>query len=376
MNIIKNFLHKEKKVLLIIAGVASVFGVVYVSLPIMTCFDGTGRCSDNAEIVIYLEVISLVVVLLMSGIFAANNIFRKCKLSPLPSILLAIVTMIVISALVPVPMRCMTSDMLIPPAPSPDAAPPATPLPPTNAAERHITCFSPSRGEFWKPDRDMFYYWPLGGWSLGEKTKTPPNPNLIYRGGVTHLHLLYSADYSDNTILMGASHNVFVGKVIAQVGNEEFAGMPATQFRVEVITNIKGELEKEIIVNQQGGYENGNLFLVEDGSGLLHPGSTYILATRYDEKRDRYTLNSHENASKLLSTDGSKSNTDLKALADNDEKVKALEAAYPDEKLLNADIDHSNTRNEFKSLSEEKKTAAKARADEAKASLEENTKAQ
>jgi hypothetical protein len=67
-------------------------------------------------------------------------------------------------------------------------------------------------------------------------------------------HPLYAANYADDAILMGASHNVFVGKVIAQVGNKELAGSPITQFSVEVMSNTKGDLKDTVVVNQLAGY--------------------------------------------------------------------------------------------------------------------------
>ncbi len=193
---------------------------------------------------------------------------------------------------------------------------------------------------------------------------------------MTIIHPLYAANYADDNILMGSSHNVFVGKVIAQVGDKELAGSPTTQFSVEVISNIKGDLKDTIVVNQLAGYRDGVLYLMDEDGKLLVPGSTYLFATRYNAEDDTYTLNSHSNASKLLSSDETQSNDELKTLTDNDKKVKALEAAYPEEKLLEADVYHGNTRNEFKSLPEEKKAAAQARADAVKASLDAGAKAQ
>ncbi len=194
---------------------------------------------------------------------------------------------------------------------------------------------------------------------------------------VAIIHPSYPADFSDNAILMGASHNVFVGKVIAQVGTNELAGSPTTQFSVEVVNNIKGDLKNTVVVNQLAGYKGGVLYITdEDSGGLLQPGSTYLFATRYRAEDDTHTLNSHSNASKLLSSDAKLDLAALQSLAAADEKVKSLEAAYPNEQLLDADVAHANTHNDYKSLPPEAKAAAQARADEAKASLEGSTQAQ
>jgi hypothetical protein len=127
-------------------------------------------------------------------------------------------------------------------------------------------------------------------------------------------------------------------------------------------------------VEQEGGVKNGILQTIEDAFPLLEPGSTYILATRYNESENAYTVIANENAGKLLTKDASLDNTQLKALSEQDEKVKSLEAAYPDEKLLDADIAHNNTRNSFQSLPPEAKAAAQARADSAEASLDAGVK--
>jgi hypothetical protein len=171
---------------------------------------------------------------------------------------------------------------------------------------------------------------------------------------------LYAADFSKDDILMGASHNVFIGRVIKETGNKTRGTSPETQFKVEIISNIKGELKGTVTVNQFGGYKNGTFVTVEDdtpmpngksaGTYMLEPGATYLLATRYNEQEDWYTLNSFPTARKLLSKDANANIADLKTLAQNDERVKALTAAYPNEKLLDADIQHGNVRNSYQAL--------------------------
>lgn len=190
------------------------------------------------------------------------------------------------------------------------------------------------------------------------------------------IHPSYVADFSDDKILMGASHNVFIGKIVEQVGGKALAKTPASQFKVEVIENIKGKLSGNITVNQQGGYRYETLYLIEGSDGLLAPGSTYLFATRYNAKEDWYTLNSHPNASKLLSSDINISKAELEKIIAQDNKVKILEAIYPNEQLLDADIVHANTRNNFTSLPSEEKSAAHARADAAKVALTGNIGAQ
>ncbi|MCK9351154.1 MAG: hypothetical protein WCT49_05600 [Candidatus Paceibacterota bacterium] len=190
------------------------------------------------------------------------------------------------------------------------------------------------------------------------------------------IHAVYAADFTNNDILAGASHNIFIARVIKQDGEKALGASPETQFKVEVIENIKGDLQGTVTVDQFGGYKDGVLYTVEDDnptpnaknsdSYMLQEGNTYLLATRYNETEDWYTLNSFYTARKLLSTDKNMNPSDLKALADNDERVKALKEAYPKEKLLDADISHENTKNSFVSLSKEDQEKIKAEVAQAK----------
>ena len=168
---------------------------------------------------------------------------------------------------------------------------------------------------------------------------------------------MYVADFSDDRVLMGASHNIFVGKVISQIGMQDLGAGLETQFEVSVIDNIKGDLHGTVTVDQQGGYKNGILYIADDdmtelakqgdNSYLLQPGNTYLFATRYNPTEDWYTLNPYPTARKLLSTDANAGDAQLKAMADNDSRVQTLKAAYPHEILLDADIKHNNTRNAY-----------------------------
>lgn len=197
----------------------------------------------------------------------------------------------------------------------------------------------------------------------------------LHRGSPGQPSLLYPADPANDQILLGASHNVFVGKVLTQTGNKETEIGPRTQYQVQVIDSIKGELGDIVTVDMLGGYDNnGKPIFIEDGSvegedPLFQPGSIYLFATRYNTQEDWYTVIAHPNARKILSTDNSLPIQALRALADKDEKVKKFEAAYASEVLDKADIANNNTRNSFQSLPPEAKATAVARADAARAAL-------
>lgn len=186
--------------------------------------------------------------------------------------------------------------------------------------------------------------------------------NIIKLPVEREIHLQYVADFSDNKVLMGASHNVFVGKVLKQTGNLDTGIGPETQYSVEVIYNIKGDLTGAVTVNQQGGYKNGVLYLVHNGDvlvegtenadALLKTGSTYLFTSRYDDKHGWHMLISHPNGRKLISQDSSLSTSQLLELAKSDQKVLALQEAYKYEVLLEADVLNNNTRNSYNSLQE------------------------
>lgn len=86
---------------------------------------------------------------------------------------------------------------------------------------------------------------------------------------------------SDQKKLAGISHNIFVGKVIEQKGNKKLSEVPETQYTVEVINNLKGQLNGTITVNQQGGYNDKNELVLIEGDKLLEPNQTYLFSTRY-----------------------------------------------------------------------------------------------
>jgi len=176
---------------------------------------------------------------------------------------------------------------------------------------------------------------------------------------VVFVHPQYAADFSDDKVLVGASHNIFVGKVVRRIGNRERGVGPETQFEVEVAYNVKGNLRGVVTVNQQGGYKDGTLYVVANGNVsspakdargyLLQLGSTYLFATRYNKQENWHTMNSYPGASKLLHDDPSASIDSLREFFAGDQRVNQLKTAYSNEILLEADIVNDNVRNSYKS---------------------------
>lgn len=185
--------------------------------------------------------------------------------------------------------------------------------------------------------------------------------NVIKLPLTNTISLMYDVDYSDERILVGASHNVFVGKVIRKIGNKSDTDTPKTQFEVEVIHNIKGKLEGVVIVDQTGGYENGILYLVHggdvvapaddgdtDADSLLEPGVAYLFATRYNEQRGWYTVSAPPYDKKLFSRDKTLKKSQLEILAKNDKTVLEFEEAYRNEIPYDADVKNNNAKNSYK----------------------------
>lgn len=171
----------------------------------------------------------------------------------------------------------------------------------------------------------------------------------------------YPADFSKDDILVGASHNIFVGKVLSQSGAKKLGSTPEAQFAVEVIRNIKGELSGEVTVNQLGGFEDGTLYMFErdlpfvtntdsDTDYMLQPGQMYVLSTRYNADEHWYTLNTFPTARKLIRMNAELPTPAILSLIDHDQRVLELRGAYPHEAPLLADVANENARNSFAAL--------------------------
>ncbi len=158
---------------------------------------------------------------------------------------------------------------------------------------------------------------------------------------------IYATDFSDDKKLMWASHNVFVAKIIKQSWTTNRYWFPETQYKAEIIENIKWDLSWEITVNQETGIMDWKLYTMWDES-LFTIWSTYVFATRYNNVYDWYTVISHQNGKKILSNNTSRST--LNSISSTDDKIKKLKEAYKNEILLDADIKAKNTRNSYKNI--------------------------
>jgi hypothetical protein len=175
--------------------------------------------------------------------------------------------------------------------------------------------------------------------------------NIIRLPLMRSIEAQWLSGLDDDRVLMGAAHNVFVGKVVRQVANVNTDIGPFTRFEVAVVDNIKGDFGSTEMIMQQGGYRDGILYVVEEDP-LLVPGSTYLLVSRtgLDGTQTWHVLNGYPGARKLISQDASLSTTQLLPIAQVDERVKQLQAAYPNEILLDADIANNHALNSYESL--------------------------
>ncbi len=121
--------------------------------------------------------------------------------------------------------------------------------------------------------------------------------------------MAFAFDVNDERQLVGSASNVFLGRVDRQVGNEELqiaddpeSNIGQTQFSVEVLDNIKGDLAGTVTVSQKGGYQEyvadrgpqkgervRELVQFEDDP-LLEPGQEVLFVTNYDPENDWYYI--------------------------------------------------------------------------------------
>jgi hypothetical protein len=146
-----------------------------------------------------------------------------------------------------------------------------------------------------------------------------------------HAELSTTINFADDRILLGDTHNAFVGRVLRKIGNRHLPATPgpSSQYEVNIISNIKGNLQGIVTVNQ-----------FEFDTPFLQLGSTYVFATRYHRDEGVYIIVYYPYQYQLLTDDVTLSDEQLKTLAENNDRVKALQVAYPNEELGSDIRDH------------------------------------
>lgn len=169
--------------------------------------------------------------------------------------------------------------------------------------------------------------------------------------GIVEVTPMLGADFSDDRVLTGSSHNVFVAKVLEDLGSVALRGIPLphTRFRVAVAANIKGTLEGEIFVDTAGGIKNGKLYVVRGvkPSERLQVGGTYLFCTRSDsENPERAHLVTRQPSGKdIISTDSARTLPELSELAAKSPRLQQMIEAYKNE--LIPEVFRDTARNSY-----------------------------
>ncbi len=111
------------------------------------------------------------------------------------------------------------------------------------------------------------------------------NINFVVSDSEKHVTYVFGDFiYDINSLeeLSGFSSNIFIGKVSRYMytdTNMDEKVLPYTYYEVEVVRDLKGKTNKEIILSNFGGYdENGTLYLFQ-GNSLPVVGEFYIFIT-------------------------------------------------------------------------------------------------
>lgn len=172
---------------------------------------------------------------------------------------------------------------------------------------------------------------------------------------------MWSEDLGSYEGTVKAADNVFVGKVIKKTGARARYETPETQFEVEVIRNVKGNLQGTAIVSQEGGYKDGILYrssdditatgdkpVKEKDDGLMKEGETYLFVIMYSEMGKWQCILHHSYGTKLLSNNKNLDKAALQSLYENDERFIKLKEAY-EKGLVQATEAKDGTKNTEKS---------------------------
>ena len=143
----------------------------------------------------------------------------------------------------------------------------------------------------------------------------------------------YLAAFTDDRVVAGYLDNIFVGKIVRQVGTTSSEFGPVSQFEVAVLSNIKGNFTGTVRVNQYAGYQNGILYTLE-GETPLRVGASYMLGSRYYDGANWFSP--LESSKKVLSQDKNLSVSAIQALADKDGRVAELKNAVKNQLFLDA----------------------------------------
>ena len=170
--------------------------------------------------------------------------------------------------------------------------------------------------------------------------------NIIKLPITRSIEVRFLDNLDNDQIFVGAMHNIFIGKVLKKVGQTNTNAAPiTTQFEVEILDNIKGELSGKMVISQEGGYDNG-IFTTIEGQALLTAGSTYILSARTDGT-SHYLISSFPRGKILLSQNPFITGDELQTVIASNKDVQSLKDAYIHEQPLKIDVENGYDYNKY-----------------------------
>ncbi len=176
-------------------------------------------------------------------------------------------------------------------------------------------------------------------------------PDVIYSD------VEYWADFRDDRRVLWVVDNMFVWRVIENlwIAKDTWGSdFPRTDFKVEVLYNVKWKLKWEVVVRQQWGYKRWILVL-RRWDTYIQEGEVYLFTASWNTK----TIMSHPNWKHLITSDKNISEKELKKLIKENIKVKDFRKAYKDEIQFLSDSKDRIYKNKYKDLSEEEKEELK-----------------
>ncbi|KPG28269.1 MULTISPECIES: hypothetical protein [Mycobacteroides] len=99
----------------------------------------------------------------------------------------------------------------------------------------------------------------------------------------------YTPQVHNKRSFVGLADNVFVGKVEASDGQHVEGRDFYSLFKVQVISNLKGQLSGQVTVSQIGGHFNGRECLQNDDE-ILRAEKTYLFTTVYSKNIDKHFI--------------------------------------------------------------------------------------
>lgn len=138
--------------------------------------------------------------------------------------------------------------------------------------------------------------------------------------------------------VVGNSENVFIGTIIKKTGEQGIDPLqPRTQYEVQMVKNIKGQLPDTVIVNQLMGYgetadENGNIvkgLMKFEDQEFLQPGKMYVLSGLYSAEDNWVNLTPVCGEELIIETE-------------KNEKIAKYTEAFDNQEILDINLERDN----------------------------------